>query len=189
MKILNTDRISWNGQPLAVVVADTEEQAEYAASLVRVTYRREPAITSFNESIPHATTPKDILGESPQVAKGDPDAALKSASHTVDLTFTPALQPQRDRAARHDRHVGRRPRHGLRQQSIHRGDRRQRRTRAWCTARERSAAGTVRGRWLRRKGRAVAEHAACVMAAVVGRPVRFALTRAGVFRIVGGRTP
>jgi CO/xanthine dehydrogenase FAD-binding subunit len=88
VKILNTDRITWNGQPVAVVVAETEEQAEHAASLVRVAYSREPAITSFDASIPHATTPREILGESPKVAKGDPDAALKSASHAVDLTFT-----------------------------------------------------------------------------------------------------
>jgi xanthine dehydrogenase YagR molybdenum-binding subunit len=38
VNILNTDRISWNGQPVAVVVADTEDRAEDAASLVVVTY-------------------------------------------------------------------------------------------------------------------------------------------------------
>ena len=51
VKILNTDRISWNGQPVAVVVADTEERAEYAASLVAVTYAVEEAVTSFEAAI------------------------------------------------------------------------------------------------------------------------------------------
>ena len=88
VKILNTDRVTWNGQPIAVVVADTEERADYAASLVRVTYTMEQAVTSFEAAIAHAQTPKDVLGESPEVVNGDPDAALRSAAHRVDLTFT-----------------------------------------------------------------------------------------------------
>src|SRR6185503_7186343 len=74
VKILNTDRISWNGQPIAVVVADTEERAEYAASLVVATYAVEDAVTSFESAIADAHTPKDVLGESPELAEGDPDA-------------------------------------------------------------------------------------------------------------------
>ena len=66
VKILNTDRVTWNGQPIAVVVADTEEQAAHAASLVGVTYAAEPAMTSFEAAIAHANTPKDVLGESPR---------------------------------------------------------------------------------------------------------------------------
>ncbi len=38
--VLNTDEIFWNGQPVAVVVADTLDRAEHAASLVKVKYRR-----------------------------------------------------------------------------------------------------------------------------------------------------
>src|SRR5262245_50952198 len=88
VKILNTDRITWNGQPIAVVVADSHERAEHAASLVRVTYAPEKAVTSFEAAIAEAKRPKDVLGESPEVAHGDPDAALKGAAHAVDLTFT-----------------------------------------------------------------------------------------------------
>ena len=40
LPILQDDRVYWNGQPVAVVVAETLEQAEYAASLVRVEYER-----------------------------------------------------------------------------------------------------------------------------------------------------
>ena len=88
VKILNTDRVTWNGQPIAVVVADTEEQAAYAASLVRVTYTIEQAVTSFEAAIARAKTPKDVLGESPEIVHGDPDAVLRASAHAVDLTFT-----------------------------------------------------------------------------------------------------
>src|SRR3984893_9848723 len=44
VKILNTGQISWNGQPLAMVVADTQERAEYAASLIKVTYAPERGV-------------------------------------------------------------------------------------------------------------------------------------------------
>ena len=88
VKILNTDKLSWNGQPVAVVVADTLDRAEYAASLVKVTHAAEPGANSFEASIPSAQEPKHILGEAPAVAKGHPDAALQSADYKIDLKFT-----------------------------------------------------------------------------------------------------
>ncbi len=36
LPILQDDKVHWDGQPVAVVVAETLEQAEHAASLVRV---------------------------------------------------------------------------------------------------------------------------------------------------------
>ena len=57
---------------------------DYAASLVRVDYDAEKAVTSFEAAIAQAKTPKEVLGESPEVADGDPDAALRSAAHAVD---------------------------------------------------------------------------------------------------------
>ncbi len=33
---MQDDRIHWNGQPMAVVLAETQEQADHAASLIRV---------------------------------------------------------------------------------------------------------------------------------------------------------
>ena len=80
VKILNTDRISWNGQPVAVVIAETEDQAEHAATLIKVTYAAEQGMNSFVEAIPSAKKPKEIMGEDPEVKKGDADAAFKSAS-------------------------------------------------------------------------------------------------------------
>jgi xanthine dehydrogenase YagR molybdenum-binding subunit len=38
LHVLQDDRVRFNGQPMAVVVAETLDQAEYAASLVRIEY-------------------------------------------------------------------------------------------------------------------------------------------------------
>ena len=69
-------------------MADTPEQAEHAASLIRVTYAAERGTNSFEESIPHATQPKDLMGEATEVKKGNADQVFQDAAHRVDLTFT-----------------------------------------------------------------------------------------------------
>ena len=192
VKILNTDRISWNGQPVAVVIADTEERAEYAASLVAVTYALEEAVTSFEAAITHAHTPKEVLGESPEVVKGDPDATLRSAPHQVDLTFT--TPPYNHNAIEPHAAI-----------AIWEGD-----DRLTVFDTSQFTAGGANsladifglkkenvkllapfvGGGFGGKGTMWFYNQLCVMAArEVGRPVRIALSRKGVFRIVGGRTP
>ena len=42
LPVMQDDRIHWNGQPIAVVLAETQEQADHAKSLIRVTYETEP---------------------------------------------------------------------------------------------------------------------------------------------------
>ena len=50
LPIMQDERIHWNGQPIAVVLAKTQEQADHAASLVLATYAVEPSTTSFAAS-------------------------------------------------------------------------------------------------------------------------------------------
>src|SRR5918994_4308431 len=50
LPIMQDDRIHWNGQPIAVVLAETQEQADHAKSLIRVSYEAEDALTSFSEA-------------------------------------------------------------------------------------------------------------------------------------------
>ena len=38
LPIMQDDRVHWNGQPVAIVLAETQEQAEHAQTLIRVTY-------------------------------------------------------------------------------------------------------------------------------------------------------
>src|ERR671933_448614 len=46
---MQDDVVHYAGQPVAIVVADGLERAQYAASLVRVRYERTPSITTIDE--------------------------------------------------------------------------------------------------------------------------------------------
>ena len=87
LPILQDDQVHWNGQPVAVVVADTWEQAAHAASLVRVDYRRDTAQLSFEALKETAVLPKDIMGEPPTVTIGDAETALAKAAAAVDHIY------------------------------------------------------------------------------------------------------
>jgi xanthine dehydrogenase YagR molybdenum-binding subunit len=86
LHVLQDDLISHQGQPVALVVADSPEQATHAASLVRVSYGQEPGVTDFATAEP---VPLTIQGEMPpsESLRGDPGAALAAADVTIDQTF------------------------------------------------------------------------------------------------------
>jgi xanthine dehydrogenase YagR molybdenum-binding subunit len=86
--ILRTDRIWWHGQPIAVVVAETFEQAQYAASLVRAGYAEEPARVALRGQEGTAYPPDNVLGEPTVIRRGDAEAALAKAAVKVDHEYT-----------------------------------------------------------------------------------------------------
>src|SRR5262249_35264649 len=47
LPVMQDDSIHWNGEAVAVVLAETQEQADHAARLLSVTYAPAPAITDF----------------------------------------------------------------------------------------------------------------------------------------------
>lgn len=49
LEIFNGNTIYYNGQPIALVIADTFERATYAASLVKTQYNKEEQQTDFNQ--------------------------------------------------------------------------------------------------------------------------------------------
>ena len=91
-EVLNTREVSWNGQPIAVVVAETQDQAEHAASLVHATYITAVADLSFDDKKTEAEAPKIIMGEDASVSHGDAEAALAAAPFKVDETYTTPRQ-------------------------------------------------------------------------------------------------
>ena len=93
-EVLNTTHISWNGQPIAVVVAETQDQAEYTASLITATYETVAADLSFDAKRGVAEAPKIIMGEDASVSHGDAEAALASAPFAVDETYTTPMHSQ-----------------------------------------------------------------------------------------------
>src|SRR5579871_1534205 len=60
LPIMQDAEIHWDGEPVAVVVAQTLEQAEYAALLVSVKYDAETPEVSFEGAKSKAVVPGDI---------------------------------------------------------------------------------------------------------------------------------
>jgi xanthine dehydrogenase YagR molybdenum-binding subunit len=88
LPIMQDPEIRWNGQVVAVVLAETREQADHAATLVRVRYDAAPARTRFEEGKTRAYTPASILVERNRLDKGDAGQKLAEAAFTVDVVYT-----------------------------------------------------------------------------------------------------
>jgi xanthine dehydrogenase YagR molybdenum-binding subunit len=72
---LYDDRIKFNGQPVAVVLAEEWETARYAATLVRVEYKPEGHVTDL-----HAVQDKAFIVKKPEHPRGDAAKALAAAA-------------------------------------------------------------------------------------------------------------
>lgn len=192
LNVLNTDDILYDGQPIALVVADTLERAESAVRLITANLKRETAEISFDAAKSRAETPENVMGEDTEVKHGDPEAALQAAKFKVDQRY----------------HT---PRYNHNAIELHAS------TAVWdgddkltvydASQFIRGAADTLAkifslkkenvrvvskfvGGGFGGKGSVWPNVQLCALAAkVVGRPVRLVLSREGVFRTVGGRTP
>lgn len=90
LPIMQDEQIHWNGQPVAVVLAETQEQADHAKSLIHITYDWETAVTAFAEAKSHGTDPGMFQGEPLKMVIGDAEDALAKAAASVDYRyFTP----------------------------------------------------------------------------------------------------
>jgi len=87
LPIMQDDRLHWNGQPIAVVLAETQEQADYAESLIDATYAAEPSTTSFAAAKAAGSKPGLFMGEPLLTEIGDAEAMLVAAPHKVDHVY------------------------------------------------------------------------------------------------------
>jgi xanthine dehydrogenase YagR molybdenum-binding subunit len=86
---LQNDRVFYGGQHIAVVVAETLEQAEQAAALVKVEYDQQPAAIGLEKNIASAYKPASGLGGAEtQVKRGDAETALQIAAIKTDETYS-----------------------------------------------------------------------------------------------------
>ncbi len=91
---LDDDRIHYAGQYVAMVVAETFEQACHAASLLEIEYAKDRHATAFEEAASTAYKPKDFMGEDVQLSRGDVERALREANAAIDATYiTPTEHP------------------------------------------------------------------------------------------------
>jgi xanthine dehydrogenase YagR molybdenum-binding subunit len=77
---LSDDGVHYAGQYVALVVAETIEQARYAASLVKVSYAPEEPLLTMEAAVKLAKQPEKNRDEKMQITKGDVAKALKDAS-------------------------------------------------------------------------------------------------------------
>jgi xanthine dehydrogenase YagR molybdenum-binding subunit len=192
LPVMQDAEVHWDGEPVAVVVAETLEQAEHAASLVRVRYDAEQPQVSFDDLKRQAEAPPDIMGEESEIQTGDAEKGLAEAAVTVDNVYrTPrhnhnAIEPHATIAAWDDdgqltvfdstQFVS-----GYQHVLATMFDIAPESVRVVSPF----VGGAFGGKW------AVWNHTPlCAAAAkVVGRPVKLVLSREDVFRVVGGRTP
>lgn len=88
---LYNDKILYNGQPIAMVVADTFEIARYAAGLVTVIYKKEESSAiSIEENLDQAFTDDDL----PETAKdrGNAEKAFENAEIKVETSYIQARE-------------------------------------------------------------------------------------------------
>ncbi len=87
LPIMQNAEVHWDGEPVAVIVAETIERAEHAASLVSVEYDAETPEISFEGAKFKAVVPKDIMGEPPEIKIGDAEKAFAEADKRVGNTY------------------------------------------------------------------------------------------------------
>jgi xanthine dehydrogenase YagR molybdenum-binding subunit len=190
LPILQDAQIHYNGQVVAAVIAETQEQADHAASLIAIDYATEPARTVFEDAKADARTPASVLIEKNHVSVGNAERELTRAAYSVDNLYrTPAQNHnaielhtvtatwEGDSLLVHDTTQMVAPSatalaklFGLKKEHV------------------RVLSPFVGGGF---GGKGLWDHqiVAIAVARMVGRPVRLTLSREGVYRIIGGRTP
>ncbi len=189
LPIMQDDRVHWNGQPIAIVLAETQEQAEHAQSLIGVTYEAQNPVIALAAAKANGTESGLFMGEPLKQKVGDAEAAFAAAPHNVNVTYaTPrhhhapielhacTLAWDGDTLRVHD----------ASQAVAHEG---------WTIAQVfglkddqvRRTSPFVGGGF---GSKLLWQHQilAAAAAKLAPRPVRIMLSREGVFRIVGGRT-
>lgn len=189
LPIMQDASVHWNGQPIAVVLAETQEQADHAASLIRATYEAQASVTSFAQAKAEGAEQGVFMGTPLLREVGDAEAALAAAPHKID-------------------HIYRTPRHNHNPIEPHAAtimwdddtlivhDASQMVTAQAATIADAFGleASQVRltspyvGGGFGSKGLWDHQILGAAAARLAGRPVRIALSREGVYRIVGGRT-
>jgi xanthine dehydrogenase YagR molybdenum-binding subunit len=86
---LQDDKIHYAGQPIALVVASTPDEAAYAGTRVRVEYAPEPPIVFSPRTLQEAVEPPQFLWPVSS-AVGDANEAIAAAPVKIDRTYTTA---------------------------------------------------------------------------------------------------
>ncbi|WP_407530335.1 xanthine dehydrogenase family protein molybdopterin-binding subunit [Methylobacterium oryzisoli] len=191
LPILQDAEIRYNGQVVALVVAETQEQADHAASLLAIDYAPATPATRFEDAKAEARVPDSLLIERNHVSVGKAERELAQAAHRVDNVYRTPWQNHNaielhaltviwegeDTLTVHDATQMIAPSaavlaklFGLRKDRV------------------RVLSPFVGGGF---GGKGLWDHQIVAIAAarLLGRPLRLMLSRESVYRIIGGRSP
>ncbi len=85
---LQSDRIFYNGQHVAIVVANTFQAAEHGAALLKIEYDEEKPLATLEQGMADKYQPKSGLGGAQaQTQKGDTDKALDDSPVKSEHTY------------------------------------------------------------------------------------------------------
>lgn len=85
---LQSDRIHYDGQHIAIVLAETFEQAEYAAGLIKVTYDEAKPTVAAGAEMGEVYKPSESMGRKIQMKRGDVANGLNEAAVQISHTYT-----------------------------------------------------------------------------------------------------
>lgn len=87
LPVLQDDRVHWNGQPIGVVLARTQEEADHAQSLIRVRYQAEEAATDFDQVKQAGARQAQFMGQPLHNEIGKAEQAFADAEVKVEATY------------------------------------------------------------------------------------------------------
>lgn len=89
---LQDNIINYYGQYIALVIAETYEQARAAAALVKVTYNKETPAIDLKTELPNGFKPKMSQGEDAQLNEGKTDVLINASAFKTDHIYTTATE-------------------------------------------------------------------------------------------------
>jgi xanthine dehydrogenase YagR molybdenum-binding subunit len=92
LNLLQDDRIHYNNQPVAVVIADTLERARDAARHVRIKYRRQDAMLDFGQAKKSSHKPEKVKTDAPDTNRGNIESGLRDGAAQVDVVYTTPME-------------------------------------------------------------------------------------------------
>ncbi|MGW0653703.1 xanthine dehydrogenase family protein molybdopterin-binding subunit [Streptomyces umbrinus] len=86
---LQDDRVRFAGETIAMVVAESLQDAQHAATLIRVEYEvQEPAVGLLGDSY----APFKVLGQPPDYHRGNAEHGMETADVTLEQTYRTPVQ-------------------------------------------------------------------------------------------------
>jgi xanthine dehydrogenase YagR molybdenum-binding subunit len=92
LSLLQDNVVHYNGEPIAVVVAQTLEQARDAANCLQVSYNRSGATLDFARAKSDAYAPAKIMGGPVDSLRGDPGSAFAQAAVRFSGDYSTPMQ-------------------------------------------------------------------------------------------------